>query len=188
MKESASKVLVVYWSGTGCTEGIAERIGKMLANAGVQVDVRTFESDPRPEDYDAILAGSSVRAFSWHAQAAKWVTCNREALQRKPLWFFTVGGAMARSEENVDQTRRVTDSVLAKTGLQPRDIGLFAGWYLPERFTFFERIIMRITGAPEGDTRDWDAVEAWAQSVARDLRPVHAGSGAALPAPAARIA
>ena len=188
MKEIVSKVLVVYWSGTGCTEGIAERIGETLAAAGVQVDVRTFESDPRPEDYDVVLAGSSVRALNWHSDAKKWVTRNRNALTGKPLWLFTVGGALARSEENVDETRRVTDSLLAKTDLQPRDIGLFAGWYLPERFTFIERIVMKIARAPEGDTRDWDAVEVWAHGVTRDLRPAHAASGAALPVAAARIA
>jgi len=30
---------------------------------------------------------------------------------------------------------------------------------------------------PEGDFRDWKAIEAWAQSIAQELAPVPASSG-----------
>ena len=37
-----SKVLVVFWSGTGNTEIMAEKIAEGLENAGQEVDLKTL--------------------------------------------------------------------------------------------------------------------------------------------------
>jgi menaquinone-dependent protoporphyrinogen oxidase len=35
--------------------------------------------------------------------------------------------------------------------------------------SFAERMMVKAVRAPEGDFRDWQAIEAWAASIARDL-------------------
>ena len=45
------------------------------------------------------------------------------------------------------------------------DIGTFAGWNEPDRFPFVERTIMKMMKAPQGDFRDFEAVDAWADSM-----------------------
>jgi menaquinone-dependent protoporphyrinogen oxidase len=164
-----SRVLVVYRTGTGCTAGVAERIGKTLAGQGMQVDVKPFDSKPEPADYDAVVAGSGVRAGSWHGAAKKWVVRNASALKTRPLALFTVGIALAHGAEKADEMRGYTDPLLAKSGLEPVDVGVFAGWYEPEKFNVVERKIMNIAKAPEGDFRDWGAIERWASALAPKL-------------------
>ena len=164
-----STVLIAYASGTGCTAEVAERIGETLARCGATIDVRPFEEAPDLARYDAILAGSGVRAGSWHPRAKKWMAANAEALKRKPMAMFTVGIALVHGPEKADEQRGYTDKLLADTGIEPLDIGVFAGWFEPEKFSFLERKVMKMAKAPEGDHRDWNAIEGWAQRMAEGL-------------------
>jgi len=169
MSEDANRVLVCYASGTGCTKGVAERIGQTLARTGAQVDVRPMDSDPDPTAYDAVVAGSGTRAGSWIPGAKRWAMRHADALKAKPLALFTVGIAMAHGPEKVTETLGATDPLLEKTGLTPLDIGAFAGWFVPAKFSFIERAIMNMAKAPEGDFRDWTAIEDWATRVGAKL-------------------
>jgi len=164
-----SKVLVTYHSGTGCTAGVADRIGATLAANGMRVDVAPMDSDPDPRPYDAVVAGSGVRAGGWHPRARKWMSRNAAAVKGKPLAFFTVGIALAAGPEKAEEVRGYTDKMIEKTGVQPLAVGAFAGWYVPAKFSFVERRIMEVTKAPEGDHRDWKAIEAWASGLAPKL-------------------
>jgi menaquinone-dependent protoporphyrinogen oxidase len=136
------------------------------------VDVEPFESKLDAAGYDAIVAGSGTRAGSWHPAAKKWMERNASVLKAKPLALFTVGIAMAHGgAEKTAETLGVTGRLLQKTGLEPLDIGAFAGWYPPAKFSFLERKVMNMAKAPEGDFRDWSAIEGWATSVAPKLVP-----------------
>ena len=53
--------------------------------------------------------------------------------------------------------------------VQPVDISLFAGWNEPKHFSFVERTIMKMMKAPQGDFRDWAAIDAWSGKVAGQL-------------------
>jgi menaquinone-dependent protoporphyrinogen oxidase len=56
---------------------------------------------------------------------------------------------------------------------QPDSIGLFAGKMDYQKLSFFERtIIKKAIKLPEGDFRNWDAINRWAES----LQPVLAGT------------
>jgi menaquinone-dependent protoporphyrinogen oxidase len=51
----------------------------------------------------------------------------------------------------------------------PRDQRLFFGALDHHKLSFAERMMVKAVRAPEGDFRDWQAIEAWAASIARDL-------------------
>ncbi len=157
-----STVLVVYGTKSGCTAGIAEKIGEALAAGGATVDVKPAEDRPDPTGYDAIVVGSGVRASNWHGSAKKWVASNAETLKVKPTAFFSVGLTMAATPEKADAVRAYTDPLIAETGVTPVAIGLFAGSYESKKFSLPERLIMKAMKAEEGDFRDFEAVAAWA--------------------------
>ena len=90
-----SKVLVVYGTGTGCTAGIAERIGATLTASGSTVEVVAAQGAPAAAGYDAVLVGSGVRASNWHKPAKEWVAANADALKAVPVAFFTACLSMA---------------------------------------------------------------------------------------------
>ena len=164
-----SKVLVVYGTGTGCTAGIAERIGRAVAATGASVEVVAAKDAPDPALYDAILVGSGIRAGNWHAPVKTWVAKNAQTLKGKPVAFYTACLALATDPTKVDDVRACTDPIVAETGVRPVDVGTFAGWNEPKKFSFLERMIMKMMKAPEGDFRDWAAIDAWSEKMAGRL-------------------
>jgi len=169
MGAGMSTALVVYGTTTGSTEGVAERIGKVLAARGVKADIVPAKDAPDPSPYDAVFVGSGVRLSNWHAPVKEWVTKYAPALKAKKVAFYTVGLTPATDPSKTDEVRAYTDPLIAETGVTPVDVGVFAGCNLPKKFSFVERTIMKMMKAPEGDFRDWGAIEAWAGSAADKL-------------------
>lgn len=163
------KALVVYGTGSGCTAGVAERIAKSLAQAGMSVEVAPARKAPAPVGVDAVIVGSGVRAGSWHAPARQWVVRNAAALAEMPVAMFTVGLTPVSDPGRAGELKAVTDPLCAETGVKPLDVGAFAGWNEPASFSFIERAILSAMKAPRGDFRDWDAIDAWAESVGARL-------------------
>lgn len=163
-----SKALVVYATRSGCTTAIAEHIGATMVDKGIEVDVVPATEAPTPDGYDAVVVGSGVRAGNWHAPARAWVEANAEQLKATPIALFTCG-LMIQDPGKTDEVRAYTDPLIEHTGIQPVDIGLFAGWNNPEEFSLIERGVMKVMKAPEGDFRDLDEVGRWTEAVAPKL-------------------
>lgn len=161
-----TRVLVVYATKTGSTEGIADQIGQTLRSLGAEVDVVSADEKPDGSGYDAFVVGSGVRAGLWHASAKQWLVGHADLLQSKRVALFTVGLTMATNPEKADVVRGYTDLLLSETGIRPVDIGLFAGMNEIGRFSLPERLVMRAMKAPSGDFRDMRAVERWTIAVA----------------------
>jgi len=168
MGDSMRKVLVTYATKSGSVTDIAERIGAKLAEAGAHVDVKPVQDAPDAAGYDAVILGSGVRVGNWHGAAKSWLTSSANALRSKPVAFFTVGLTITDASK-ADEVRAYTDPLIKETGVQPTDVGLFAGWFVPKKFSLLERTIMKAMKAPEGDHRDFAAVDAWAAKTAQPL-------------------
>jgi len=163
------KVLVVYGTGSGCTTGVAEKIGTTLADKGITVEVFPAAEAPTAAGYDAVFVGSGVRVGSWHGPVKEWVAANAGALKEVPVAFFTACLTMATEPGKAGEVRAYTDQLIAETGLKPVDIGLFAGWNEQKRFSFIERTILKMMGAPAGDFRDFAAIGSWTSATAGKL-------------------
>jgi menaquinone-dependent protoporphyrinogen oxidase len=168
MGEGDMNALVVYATKSGCTAGIAEKIGETLVAHGATVDLKSAKEAGAPEGYDAVIVGSGVRAGSWHAAARDWVTSHADVLRTLPVAFFTCG-LSPTDPTKTEETRGYTDSLIDATGVEPIDIGLFAGWNEPTKFSFLERTVLKALKSPVGDFRDFDAVATWADDVSREL-------------------
>lgn len=164
-----SRILIVYGTKSGCTQGVAGKIASAVARPGFKVDIAAADNAPDPAVYDAVFVGSGIRVGQWHEHARDWVVAHAATLKSKPVAFFSVGLLITQGAARTAEVRAFTDPLIEQTGVQPVDIGLFAGWNEPKRFTFVERIVMRAMKAPEGDQRDWDAIEAWAQAAVPKL-------------------
>jgi menaquinone-dependent protoporphyrinogen oxidase len=160
------RVLVVYGTGSGCATGVAERIGKALQDEGASVEVVPAKDAPGAGEYDAVVVGSGVRAGNWHQSVKDWVTRNAAVLKDQRVALYTVCLTLASDPGKTDEVRAYTGQLVTDSGVVPVDIGLFAGWNEPKQFSFIERTIMKMMKAPEGDFRDWEAIDAWAKTVA----------------------
>jgi menaquinone-dependent protoporphyrinogen oxidase len=105
----------------------------------------------------------------WHEPARTWVATHAQQLEEMPVAFYTVNLTMASEPERAEEVRAWTDPLIESTGVRPVDVGLFAGWYEPKEFPFLERTILKAMKAPQGDFRDWAAIDSWAEDVSTKM-------------------
>ncbi len=161
------KILVAYASQTGSTAGVADAIGKQLADGGVTVDVRRVKEVTDLSSYRAVVMGSAIHSGKWMPEAAKFVRDNQSRLRQMPTAFFLVCLMLATGTE--DNRRLVATFQEPERALvKPVAEGRFAGYLWYDKYSFIEglgmRIFARTQKLAEGDYRDWDAIRAWADS------------------------
>src|SRR5512139_3569288 len=91
------KILVTYASRAGSTAGVAEAIGKTLSEKGAQVDVIPMADVKDLSPYEAVVAGSAIRAAKWLPEAVRFIQTHRSTLAQKPFAMFTVCITLAMS-------------------------------------------------------------------------------------------
>ncbi|MCS7056697.1 MAG: flavodoxin domain-containing protein [Thermoflexales bacterium] len=167
---TSRKVLVAYASKYGSTTEIAERIGQVLARAGLDVDVLPAEQTGEIEHYRAVIVGSGVYAGHWLKPAVAFLEANRAALARRPVWLFSSGPTGEGDPvEILDGWRFPHDQRAIADHIKPRDIAVFHGKIDPDALHLGDKLIVKAVKAKTGDYRDWRAIEAWADNIARQL-------------------
>jgi menaquinone-dependent protoporphyrinogen oxidase len=183
-------VLVVYATRYGATRGIAERIAKTLNQSGHDAQVARASEAGDVKGYDAFVIGSAAYKGGWLDEATRFVNTNLDLLTTRPVWLFSSGplGTSPTDKQGRDLlvlTEPKQFDLFARSVL-PRGRQVFFGALDPARLRFADRLLRRLpTGRgllPEGDFRDWDAIEAWARTIATQL-PAPAPAPHPTPAP-----
>ncbi|OGO47675.1 MAG: hypothetical protein A2Z30_01340 [Chloroflexi bacterium RBG_16_64_43] len=166
------KILVTFATRHGATAGVAEAVGKTLAEGGGLVDVLPVQKVMDLAPYDAVVVGSAIQAGHWLPEALAFVQAHRAELASRPFAAFQVCMTLAMKKGDVRS--------FVETWMQPvRDLvrplseGFFAGVLdiskvpsLGDRIKFRISVLLGVWS--EGDHRDWAAIRAWAAS----LRPL----------------
>jgi menaquinone-dependent protoporphyrinogen oxidase len=167
-----NKILVTYATCTGSTVGVAEAIGKSLAEGGAQVDVLPIQAVRELGSYQAVVAGSAIHGNQWLPEAVQFVQEHQAELRSKPFASFLV--CMTLAMRNGEKYRPFVADYMAPVRrlVEPVSQGLFAGALdirkvptASDRFKFRLSVLFGVW--KEGDHRDWDAIRVWAES----LRP-----------------
>lgn len=159
-------VLVAYASKHGATEGIAKRIAEKLCQLGNEAEAHPVEAVTDLGGYDAFVIGSAIYYSSWLQEAVEWVQHNEAILVTRPVWLFASGPLGDEVKEDEPLPKHMDEFQQA---LRPRGQRIFFGALEPGHMSFGERLIAKATHAPQGDFRDWGAVDAWATSIAQGL-------------------
>jgi menaquinone-dependent protoporphyrinogen oxidase len=184
-----AKVLVVYGSRHGGTQGIAERIGEVLTSEGLEAQV---ESADRVRDIgapDAVVIGSGVYMGRWLEEPVTFVERHAAELASRPVWLFSSGPVPSGSSDAGDPEhmdafgpaegpgsggRKKLDELIALT--HPRGHKVFMGAFDPndppkamsERLARMLPAVKKIL--PAGDFREWPVIEAWAREIATAIK------------------
>lgn len=179
------KVLVVYASKYGATEGIAQRIGAVLRERAFDVVVAKCRNAVETSGYDAYVVGSAVYEFNWRKDARKFVARNAEVLAAHPVWLFASGplGTDAVDQDGNDVLKGAEPKQFSEYAdlLHPRGMQVFRGAYDHDKIRGADRIVAWMPAIrdlmPQGDFREWDAIDGWAESIAEALRAGSARRG-----------
>jgi menaquinone-dependent protoporphyrinogen oxidase len=165
-EEIKMAVLVAYASKHGSTQEIAERIAEKLRQLGKEAEVQPVDTVKNPGSYEALVIGSAVYYGSWLKEATQWVHRNQAVLAQRPVWLFSSGPLGTDVKDAEQQPKEMAEFQQA---IRPRDERIFFGALDHHKLSFPERMVVKAVKGPEGDFRDWQSIEAWAESIARDL-------------------
>ena len=183
-------VLVVYATRYGATRGIAERIAKTLNQTGHDAQVARASEAGDVKGYDAFVIGSAAYQGGWLDEATDFVSTNLNVLATRPVWLFSSGplGTSRTDKEGRDLLAATEPKQfdLFAQSVVPRGRQVFFGALDPARLRFADKMLRRLPKGravlPEGDFRNWDAIEAWARTIATQL-PAPAPAPHPTPAP-----
>ena len=165
------RVLVVHASQFGATKGIADRITDALNRRGIRAEAYPVTELSNLEGANAVVLGSAIHAGHWLDDATRFVYRHQDELRQVPVWLFSSGplGDRAARSPQPDPKEIGAFRIL----LEPRGHVVFPGAYDRETADFrhsglIERtVVSRLM--PDGDWRDWDAIDRWAEGIATAL-------------------
>jgi menaquinone-dependent protoporphyrinogen oxidase len=174
-------ILVACASRYGATEEIAARIAERLRAAGQEVVERPIKGIGELDGYDAFVIGSAAYFGAWLMEATAFVRRNQAVLAGRPVWLFSSGPISAGTTDA--EGHRLQEAAVPKEitefneTIRPRDHRVFYGRLERGKLGLVDRLVASLPAFPgaEGDFRNWDDVELWAESIAQALTPVAAG-------------
>lgn len=166
-----NQVLVAFATKYGATAEIAEKIGQVLRQVGLSVDVLPVERASNLSPYKAVVLGSAVYIGRWRKEAVKFLKVNENMLTERQVWLFSSGPTgegdpvgLLNGWHFPNAQQPIVDRI------QPRDIALFHGNVDIKKLNPIEKWMLNNVKSPVGDYRDWDEITAWAADVGKTLK------------------
>ncbi len=166
-----NQILVAYATKYGATAEIAEKIGQVLAQAGLPADVLPVDRVNDPAPYKAIVLGSAVYTGRWLKNAAGFLEANETVLAEKPVWLFSSGPLGKGDQEDTAQGWRFPKNLQPVADrIAPRDLAVFHGEVDMSKLGFIHKLMLKKVTIPVGDFRDWEAITSWAEGISAALK------------------
>ena len=157
-------VLVAYASRRGATRGVAERIAARFRGHGLDVHLDPLLGREEVGRFQAVVLGSPIYSGEWETEAVDFLRRNTRDLTRHPLWTYSVGwvgkNGTTHDAKHLEEIQRLAPA---------REHRFFVGALDSTDLTLFQRLAFRMRGGRSGDFRDWAAIDAWADEIARQL-------------------
>ena len=167
--------LIIYSSTDGQTKIICEKIKNFSKNSeSIKLISLEEANDFNLQSYENIIIGASIRYGKHNKNLYKFISSNKETLEKKRSAFFSVNVVARKSEKNTPETNPYMKKFLKISNWKPDKLGVFAGKVNYPNYGFFDkyiiRLIMFITKGPTDTTKsfeftDWSKVEDFAREL-----------------------
>jgi menaquinone-dependent protoporphyrinogen oxidase len=167
-----ARILFLYHSVYGHTLKICQFMQAELATFGDTSVVRPLAGDVADaREFDAIVIGASIRHGKHNPAVLEFIQQHRSLLDAKPSAFFSVSLVARKPAKNTPETNPYVKAFMGRSPWQPQLVGVFAGELDYQRYTAFDRhvirFIMRLNKGPTDlSTKvvftDWDEVGRFA--------------------------
>ncbi|MQA79657.1 MAG: hypothetical protein GEV10_14450 [Streptosporangiales bacterium] len=162
------RILVTVATRHGATAGLGEELGTRLYEGlhehGIEAYVDVIEPGhvESVDRYDAVVLGSAVYMGRWLEPARRFAKKHADALAARPTWLFS-SGPIGEPPRPADEPADASNLVRA---INARGHRVFPGRIDRGALGLGERAVVRSLHVPDGDFRDFDAVQAWALDIA----------------------
>tara|TARA_B110001450_G_scaffold223710_1_gene220992 strand:+ start:441 stop:968 length:528 start_codon:yes stop_codon:yes gene_type:complete len=164
-----SDSLIIYSSTDGQTKTICEKIKNFSKKSESIKLISLREANSfNLQSYENIIIGASIRYGRHNKDLYKFITSNKEVLEKKGSAFFSVNVVARKPEKNTPETNPYMQKFLKISNWKPDKLGVFAGRVDYPKYGFFDKyiilLIMLITKGPTDTSRsfeftDWSKVE-----------------------------
>ncbi len=168
-----NQVLVAFATKYGATAEVAEKIGQVLRQIGLVVDVLPADSINDLTPYQAVVLGSAVYIGKWRKEAVKFLKVNEKMLAERQVWLFSSGPTGEGDPVELLNGWRVPKAqqpIIDR--IQPRDVALFHGNVDIKKLNPIEKWMLNNVKSLIGDYRDWDEITAWAAEIGKTLKEI----------------
>jgi menaquinone-dependent protoporphyrinogen oxidase len=161
-----ASVLVAYATKYGSTREVAERVAARLGGQRLQVDTRPAGEVKSLDGYDAVVFGGALYMFRLIGEGRRFLSRHRKKLSGLPVAVFGMG-PIEDTEKQFADARGHLDKMLAELqGVSPKEVIIFGGVLQPDKLKF---PYIGMKSMPPADLRNWEAIEAWADSLPAKL-------------------
>ena len=167
--------LIIYSSTDGQTKIICEKIKNFSKNSeSIKLISLEEAHDFNLQSYEEIIIGASIRYGKHNKNLYKFISSNKETLEKKRSAFFSVNVVARKPEKNTPETNPYMKKFLKISNWKPDKLGVFAGKVNYPNYSFFDkyiiRLIMFITKGPTDTSKsfeftDWSKVEDFAREL-----------------------
>jgi len=155
------RVLVIYASSRGGTEGLAHMVAEGFVGHGIDTDIGAANAVDEIEGYDAIVVGGALYNNKWHEDATWFVERHLDTLRAKNVWFFSSGPLDTSASAGALAPVAQVQALARRTDI--RGHMTFGGVLEPKSTGFFSSLLS--WGKP-GDYRDPHQVTEWVDRLA----------------------
>ena len=175
--------MIVYGTRYGAAASTSEEIAKILRQKSIEVDVVNAKEKEIKEisQYNLLIVGSGIQMHRWTSEPEDFLKKHPERFANKQLaLFFCCGSVTDKTKPELAEKarRKYLEEKAAKYNLQPIALGLFGGVYNYNTVPWYAKKAMKMdrprvaaaykeTEPGVYDTRDDDAIRAWAEDLAK---------------------
>src|SRR5262245_31308508 len=160
-------IMIAYASKYGTSEEVAKRIAESLQKkSGKEVAGNPIAEIADLGEREAVIVVSRLYDGGSLADAIAFGRNNAAALSRIATRLFSVGQLGTELKDDEEQPFELAE-FREKIGQSHHTV--FHGALSHSKLDRRDRMTMKAAGAREGDFRDWDAIAAWVDTVAKSV-------------------
>jgi menaquinone-dependent protoporphyrinogen oxidase len=171
-----ANILIIYSTTDGHTLEICLRLREIIQKQNNQVTLISVDEVNSGElnAFDKIVIGASIRYGKHSKQIYQFINQNKLLLDSKTNAFFSVNLVARKAEKRQADTNPYVKKFLKQISWQPKNLAIFAGKINYQKYSLFDRtmirMIMWLTKGPTDpdaniDFTDWSQVEAFGKLI-----------------------
>lgn len=174
-----TKILIAYCTRSGSTREVAIEMGRIMRDAGVQVEVKAMAEVQSLADEQAVILGGALYVGRFAKQFHRFLMRFARELTKTHPWIFVLGPTENVPKHFATADERARKELEKYSWLHPADVRIFGGKFDPKNVNlpFPFNLAMKLPAnplhkMPASDIREWDWIRSWAKSIAEQLNAV----------------